>query len=52
MKRLNSNVSSAKAALQQRPEVFQAVRMDASLNVRLGMVHNVMHEAIMQQIVS
>jgi hypothetical protein len=39
MKRLHSNVGSLKAALQKRPEVFHAVHMNATANVRLSLVH-------------
>lgn len=51
-KRLNGNVSTAKAALQQRPEVFQSVRMHAALDVLLRVVHNVMDEAIAQLVIA
>src|ERR1700722_2056722 len=42
MKRFHSNVSSAKAALQQRPEVLNALSMYLSIHVLLKMVHKSM----------
>jgi hypothetical protein len=38
MKRLNRNVGSAQGPLQEAPEVFQPVGMDAPANVGFGMV--------------
>lgn len=52
MKRFHSNVSSAKAALQERPEVLKAIRVDAALYIGFGMIHYVMHKAIVQKIVT
>ena len=46
MKRLNSNVGSSKAALQQRPEVLKAVRVDATAYITLGMIHDAMNEVV------
>lgn len=42
MKRLNSNVGSAKATLQQRPEVFDALRVHFSPNVLFKVVDGLM----------
>src|ERR1035438_2497681 len=51
MKRLDSNVGSLEAALQQRPEVLKAVRVDAPVNVPLGMVDELMHEFLFEFVV-
>ena len=40
MKRLNVHVSSFQASLEQRPEVFKAVRVDVAFRVALKMVYN------------
>lgn len=42
VERLNGNVSSAKSALQQRPEIFHALHMNLSVNVLLKVVHELM----------
>src|SRR5205807_136959 len=42
MKRLYSNVGSTKAALKQRPEVFDAVSVNIALYVALKMIHDQM----------
>src|SRR6266550_6754028 len=42
MKRLYSNVSTAKAALQQRPEVFDSVGVNLPIYVLLKMVYDLM----------
>src|SRR5438132_8899409 len=42
MKRLNSNVGSTKAALQQRPEILYALHVNLSVNVLLKVVHELM----------
>ena len=52
MKRLNSNVGSTKAALQERPEVLKAVRVDAPINISLGMVNELMHESVMEFVIA
>ena len=46
MKRLNSYVGSTKAALQQRPEVLNAIRVNATAHISLGMAHNIMDNLI------
>jgi hypothetical protein len=46
MKRFNGNVRAVNAALQERPEVLAAVRMNLPINVGFGMVHNLMLELI------
>src|SRR6266481_819391 len=40
MKRLHANISARNAALEQAPEVFQPVRVDAAANVFHGMIHD------------
>ena len=52
MIRLNSNVSTAKAALKQRPEVLYSVRVYPSVDVSLRMVHNVMDKVVAYLVVS
>ncbi len=52
MKRLYSNVGSAQAALQQRPEVFKAVRMNATTDILFGVVNHIMHDAGMQLVIA
>ena len=52
MKRLDSNVGSTKAALQQRPEVLQAVRVYATVNILFRMVHNVVNEVVAHLVVA
>src|SRR5665213_2744328 len=42
MKRLNANIRAADGTLQETPEVLQTIRMDRSVNVLLGMVHDFM----------
>ena len=39
---LNSNVGSAQGALQQRPEVFDALRVDFTANVLFNVIDNFM----------
>src|SRR5580698_4175638 len=43
MKRFHSDVGSAKAALQQRPEILKAVGVYATLHIFLCVIHNVMN---------
>jgi hypothetical protein len=52
MKRFHSNVGSAQGSLQERPRVFQAIRVGAPSDISLGMIHNVMHKAITETFVS
>jgi len=42
MKRLHANVGSRNPALEKRPEILKAVRMDAPVNILNGMVHDLM----------
>src|SRR5712671_2336349 len=51
MKRLNSNVSTAKAALQQRPEILHTVNVNPTANVSLSLVNYVMHKAALHPVV-
>src|ERR1051326_248280 len=45
VERLNRNVGSAQSALEQRPEVFDALSVNLSANVFDGMVHNFVCES-------
>jgi len=38
MKRFNAHIRAFDRPLQERPEVFQLVRVDRAVNIRLGMV--------------
>ena len=40
---LNSNVGSAQGALQQRPEVFDALRVDVTANVFFNVIDDFMN---------
>src|SRR5713101_9068012 len=40
MKRLNVYISAVQGAFEQRPEVFQAIRVNVALRVTNGMVDN------------
>ena len=40
MERFNTYISTFDRALQQTPEILHAVRMDVPINVRLGMVND------------
>ena len=51
MKRLDSNVGSLKAALQERPEVLHAIHMDATTDVSLGFVNHIVNEAPLHSLV-
>ena len=46
MERLNSNVGSTKATLQEAPEVLQAIRVDSAVDVPFGMINNVMNKVV------
>jgi hypothetical protein len=52
MKRLDSDIGSTKAALQQRPEVLKAVRVDAAIDVPFRMIHNAMDEVVAHLVVT
>ena len=42
--RLNRNVSTLDAPLEQRPEVFHPIRVNRPANISLGMVNEVVNE--------
>src|SRR2546423_12534873 len=44
------NVSTAKPALQQRPEVLDAIGMDLPVNVFHGVIHHFMHELLSKRV--
>src|SRR5438309_3450736 len=48
MKWLYSDIGSLKAPLKQRPEVFHAVCVNATANVSLGLVNNIVNESALQ----
>jgi hypothetical protein len=49
VKRLNCYVCALQSALEQAPEVFKTIRMNLSINIRLGMVDNLMRETVIPQ---
>ena len=51
MKRFHANVGSVNSALQQTPEVLQAVGVNLSVYVLLGMVDHLLGEICVQAIV-
>jgi len=51
MVRFHSDVCAVESPLEQRPEVLQSVRMHLPVNVPLGVIHHVMHEAMMQVVI-
>jgi hypothetical protein len=52
MEWFDSNVSSAKVALQQAPEVLQPIGMNLSVNVPLGVIDELMDISRMELVVS
>lgn len=52
MKRFNVNVSALKAALEQRPEIFQPVRVDVTFGVALGVINDLVFKITVQAEVS
>src|SRR6266851_2326550 len=52
MERLNRNVGASQRSLEERPEIFDSLRMNLPFDVSLGMIHDIMHETIMQRVVS
>src|SRR5579864_5743208 len=51
MERLNANVGSTKAALQQRPEVFQPISVYLSAYIAVCVVYYLVHVFIVQFLV-
>src|SRR6266446_3786194 len=51
MKRFHSNVSTMQPALQQTPEVFESVRVDATANVLFCVIDHVMSVNVRQFVV-
>ena len=51
MKRLYRNVSSSEAALQQRPEILQPLRVYISLYVALKMVDYTVSKGVAQSVI-
>ena len=49
MKRLNINVSTLQSALEQAPEVFQAIGVDLSVNIMFRMVNRLVNEVLLVQ---
>lgn len=52
VERLHANVGSAKAALQETPEILQSVSVDLTVNVGNGMVDNLMRVVARQSLVT
>src|SRR5258707_4042263 len=48
MKRFNAHIGSIDAALQERPEVFDPVRVNLTVNILLSMVDHVMRVFILK----
>jgi hypothetical protein len=46
VKRLNRNIRALQSALEQTPEVFQSIGVNLPVNVRFGMVDNLMLESV------
>src|SRR5437763_1078307 len=46
MKRLDAHIRAFDAALQQRREIFQSVRVDMTLRVALGMVNDLVNKLV------
>ena len=51
MKRLNADISPFNSPFQQRPEVFQSVRMDMTLRVTLSVIDHVVNVFIRQLVI-
>src|SRR6185437_16591947 len=51
MKRLYSNVGSTKAALQQRPEVFNGVGVNVAMHVVLKVIHDKVSEPVGEPVI-
>ena len=47
VKRFHRYIGSAKIALQQTPKVLQPIRVNLTLDVFLGVIHNLMDEALL-----
>ena len=52
VERLYRYIGSCQRSLQQAPEVFQSVRVDSAVDVPLGVIHHIVHEAVMQFVVT
>src|SRR5271157_1650847 len=52
VKRFDSNIGAAQGALEQRPEILDAVRVYQSTDVLFRVIHYVMHEAVMQIVIT
>ncbi len=52
MERGNPDVGSLESALQQAPEVFEAIRVNAAMNVLNRMVYNLMFELLVQSLIT
>ena len=51
MERFDGNTGAFDGALQQRPEVFEAVGVDLSVHVAFGVVDHLMHIINVQPVV-
>lgn len=52
VKRFDRHIGSAKVPLEETPEILKAIRVYLSLYISLRVIHNIMYEAIMKQIVA
>jgi hypothetical protein len=48
MERLDADVGSFQAALQQRPEILDAIRVNIAANVLFGMIHKLMNVILVE----
>src|SRR5207302_5716132 len=48
MKRLDAHIRTLDAALQQRPKVFQSVRVDMALSIALRMVNHLVNKLVIE----
>ena len=51
MERFHANVGSFESALEQAPEVFESVGVNLPVNIRLGMVNDLVRESGLQVLV-
>src|SRR5208282_2021654 len=51
MERLHADIGALQSALQDAPEVFQTVCVDAPVNITLRMVHNLVREPVPLQFI-
>src|SRR5260370_42402150 len=52
MERLDANVSALQSALQERPEIFNRVRVYVALNVGFRVIDHVVHVLTIQTVIA